>query len=65
MPRKRCCHAAWGVVGEPRQPVARVPPGQQGYRALLPGGYVDAVVADPDGNDVGLMHPAEAAQVAT
>jgi GNAT superfamily N-acetyltransferase len=47
-PRKRCCHAAaWGVVGEPRQPVARVPPGQQGYRALLPGGYVDAVKVRP------------------
>ncbi len=28
-------------------PVARVPPGQQGYRALLPGGYVDAVKVRP------------------
>jgi hypothetical protein len=45
--RKRCCHAAWGVVGEPRQPVARVPAGQQGYHALLPGGYVDAVKVRP------------------
>jgi hypothetical protein len=35
------------VVGEPPQPVGRVPPGQQGYRALLPGGYVDAVKVRP------------------
>ena len=47
VPRKRCCHGGWGVVGEPRQPVARVRAGQQGYRVLLPGGYVDAVKVRP------------------
>ena len=40
-------HAAWGVLGEPPQPVARVPSRQQGYRAFRHGGYVDAVKVRP------------------
>ena len=37
---------AWGVLGEPSQPVARLS-GREGYRGLLHGGYVDAVKVRP------------------
>jgi len=38
--------AALGVLGQPLSPVARLS-GRRGYRALLHGGYVDAVMVRP------------------
>lgn len=42
----RSASAALGALGEPPQPVARLS-GWRGYRALLHGGYVDAVKVRP------------------